>query len=96
MRISDPAGTQLLGGCVDLMNPAKVPGDVAADRAPVVGHGDGRDGADLLAPLQPALDQLPDRAGAVEHCREASLKAPTTKDCNRQIYLTKLLLLERL
>jgi hypothetical protein len=41
--------------------PAEVRQDVAVDRAPVVGHGDGRDRTDLLAPLQPPLD-LPNRS----------------------------------
>jgi hypothetical protein len=61
------------GGRIDLtdLGPAKVRSDVAVDRAPVVGHGDRRDGPDLLAPLQPALDQLPHRAGAA-----AALLAP--------------------
>jgi hypothetical protein len=61
------------GGRVDLMHlgSAEVRGDVAVDRAPVVGHGDRRDRPDLLAPLQPALDQLTDRAGAA-----AALFAP--------------------
>jgi hypothetical protein len=61
------------GGGVDLMHlgPAEVGGDVAVDGAPVVGHGGGRDGPDLLAPLEPPLDQLPDRAGAA-----AALLAP--------------------
>ena len=31
--------------------------------APVVGHGDRRDRADLLTPLEPARDQLTDRPG---------------------------------
>jgi hypothetical protein len=53
-------------GRVDLadLGPAEVGGDVAVDGAAVVGHGDRRDRPDLLAPLQPALDQLGDRAGA--------------------------------
>jgi hypothetical protein len=42
--------------------PAQVRQDVAVDGASVVGHGDGRDGSDLLAPLQPALDQLANRS----------------------------------
>src|SRR5215211_4250594 len=46
------------------LGPTKVRQDVAVDRAPVVGHRDGRDGPDLLAPLQPTLDQLPHRPGA--------------------------------
>ena len=48
------------GGGVDLVDlgPAEVRGDVAVDRAAVVGHGDRGDGPDLLAPLQPPLDQL--------------------------------------
>jgi hypothetical protein len=54
------------GGRVDLMDhgPAQVRQDVAVDRTPVVGHGDGRYGPDLLAPLQPPLDQLPNRPRA--------------------------------
>src|SRR5512133_969027 len=51
------------GGRVDLLDlgPAEVRCDVAVDGASVVGYGDGRDGPDLLAPLQPALDQLAHR-----------------------------------
>jgi hypothetical protein len=54
------------GGGVNLVDlgPAEVGHDVAVDGAAVVGDGDRGDRADLLAPLQPALDQLGDRASA--------------------------------
>jgi hypothetical protein len=54
------------GGGVDLAELGAAEGgqDVAVDGAAVVGHRDGRDGLDLLAPGEPALDQLADRAGA--------------------------------
>jgi hypothetical protein len=54
------------GSCTaSSLGPAKVRQDVAIDRAPVVGHSNGRDGPDLLAPLQPTLDQLAHRPRAV-------------------------------
>ena len=61
------------GGRVYLadLGSAEVREDVAVDGAAIVGYGDRRDGPDLLAPLQPALDQLPNRPGAA-----AALLAP--------------------
>jgi hypothetical protein len=61
------------GGDVDLVDlgPAEGRDDVAVDGALVVGNRDGRDRPDLLAPLEPALDQLRDCAGAA-----ATLLAP--------------------
>jgi hypothetical protein len=54
------------GGGVDLadLGPAEGRQDVAVDGAAVVGDRDGRDRPDLLAPGNPALDQLADRCGA--------------------------------
>ena len=62
----DPGIEGVEGGRVDLVEhgPAEVREDVAVDGAAVVGHGDGRDGPDLLAPLQPPLDQLANRSRA--------------------------------
>jgi hypothetical protein len=53
-------------GGVDLaeLGPAEGRQDVAVDRAAVVGDRHRRDRLDLLAPGEPALDQLGDRAGA--------------------------------
>jgi hypothetical protein len=61
------------GGGVDVADLGSAEGrqDVAVDGAAVVPDGDGGDGADLLAPGEPALDQLTDGAGAA-----AALLAP--------------------
>jgi hypothetical protein len=50
------------GGGIDLLDLglAEVGQDVAVDSAAVVGGGDRRDWPDLLAPAEPALDQLGD------------------------------------
>jgi hypothetical protein len=66
------AGGGAVVGCGQLQPGERRRGGVAVAAAILaVGHRDRRDGADLLAPLQPALDQLGDRAGAA-----AALLAP--------------------